>query len=360
MLQLPDNLFSVDTATAESAETHAAALKNLTFDDLLSRIASGTVELAISIAISIAVFYVGKFIIHKIHTFVGNILLRRNVDASLSTFILSLIRIVLYFILIITVIGILGIPTSSFLALFASAGVAIGMALSGTLQNFAGGVLILLLKPYKIGDYIEAQGYAGTVMEIQIFSTIICTSDNKSIIIPNGGLSTGSINNWSRERYRRVQWDISLSYGNDVESARKLILEMFSSDKRIIQGTHSLDNNDDANLPQENTMTIQQEAPKGFWGKLFSRREAIRADIAEREKRQEARLRQLRPAVDRTPTVRLGELGDSAIVLTVRAWVKSSDFWGVFYDYNEAFYTRLPQIGASFPFPQMDVHLCKD
>lgn len=358
MLQFPDNLFPVDSTATETAGEQAASLKNLTLDDFLGRLASGTVELVISLAIAIAVFYVGKFIIRKIHSFVGNILLRRNVDASLSTFILSLIRIVLYFILIITVIGILGIPTSSFLALFASAGVAIGMALSGTLQNFAGGVLILLLKPYKIGDYIEAQGYAGTVMEIQIFSTIICTPDNKSIIIPNGGLSTGSINNWSRERYRRVEWSIGLSYGNDVEAARKLILDMFSTDKRIIRGTHSLDNFDDADLPSDSREASDSPSTgKGFWSRLFSHRDAIRADIAERERRQEARLRQLRPAVDRTPTVRLGELGDSAIVLTVRAWVKSSDFWSVFYDYNEAFYEQLPKSGASFPFPQLDVHI---
>lgn len=361
MLQFPDNIIPTDTVAAKAAEAHASSLKNLTFDDFLSRLASGSVELAISLAIAIAVFYAGKFIIRKIHTFVGTILLRRNVDASLSTFILSLIRIVLYFILIITVIGILGIPTSSFLALFASAGVAIGMALSGTLQNFAGGVLILLLKPYKIGDYIEAQGYAGTVMEIQIFSTIICTPDNKSIIIPNGGLSTGSINNWSRERYRRVEWQISVSYGDDVEAARKLILNMFSQDKRIIQGTHSLDSFDNADFEPETTPSADTTSSpkKGFWARLFSRRDAIRADIAERERRQEARLRQLRPAVDRTPTVRLGELADSAIVLTIRAWVKSSDYWGVFYDYNERFYTALPKNGLSFPFPQMDVHLTK-
>lgn len=361
MLQLPDNILPADTTVVKAAEAHASSLKNLTFDDLLSRLASGTVDLAISIAIAIAVFYAGKFIIRKIHTFIGTILLRRNVDASLSTFILSLVRIVLYFILIITVIGILGIPTSSFLALFASAGVAIGMALSGTLQNFAGGVLILLLKPYKIGDYIEAQGYAGTVMEIQIFSTIICTPDNKSIIIPNGGLSTGSINNWSRERYRRVEWQISVSYGDNVETARNLILNMFSADKRIIQGTHSLDSFDNADLEPDPGQTADQTTSpkKGFWARLFSRRNAIRADIAERERRQEARLRQLRPAVDRTPTVRLGQLADSAIVLTIRAWVKSSDYWSVFYDYNERFYTDFPKNGLSFPFPQMDVHLTK-
>ncbi len=355
MLQLPDNMFPADSIA--SAAPDMSALKSLTLDDFLSRLASGTVQLAISLAIAVAVFYAGKFIIRKLHSFVGSVLLRRNVDASLSTFILSLIRIVLYFILIVTVIGILGINTSSFLALFASAGVAIGMALSGTLQNFAGGVLILLLKPYKIGDYIEAQGYAGTVMEIQIFSTIICTPDNKSIIIPNGGLSTGSINNWSRERYRRVEWSVSISYGDSVEKVRNIILSMFAADRRIIQGAHSLDNYDNADQgPQERPNEAEPGKP-GFWRRLFNRKNAIRADIQERERQESARLRRLRPAVDRTPTVYLGSLADSSVELVVRAWVKSSDFWSVYYDYNERFYTVLPQSGISFPFPQLDVHI---
>lgn len=360
MVQIPQNIFPTDSLASDSAPATAAAIKSLTLDDLLNRLVEGTVQLAISVAIAIAVFYVGKFIIRKLHMFVGSVLLRRNVDASLSTFILSLIRIVLFFILIVTVIGILGINTSSFLALFASAGVAIGMALSGTLQNFAGGVLILLLKPYKIGDYIEAQGYAGRVMEIQIFSTIICTPDNKSIIIPNGGLSTGSINNWSREKYRRVEWEISISYGDDVEAARKLILDMFNSDRRIIKGTHSLDNYDTANDPEDTLSTHSElERKAGFWKRLFSRRDAIKANIEAQERMDRERLRKLRPAVDRTPTVRLGSLADSAVVLSVRAWVLSDDYWGVFYDYNELFYTRLPECGISFPFPQLDVHIAK-
>ena len=170
--------------------------RSVSFDDLINKLASTVVEFAIHLAVAIFVFYVGKLIIRKLYGLTANILYRRNVDRSLSTFVLSLVKMVLYFILVVTVIGILGINTTSFVAIFASAGVAIGMALSGTLQNFAGGVLILLLKPYKVGDYIEAQGYAGVVREVQIFSTIISTPDNKSIIIPNGPLSTGSINNW--------------------------------------------------------------------------------------------------------------------------------------------------------------------
>lgn len=191
--QLPD---SIPTVREE-----VSMLKTLPFDELMSRLVSSVVTFAINLAIAILVFYVGRVVINKLYKFISGIFVRRHLDQSLATFVLSLVRIVLYFILIVTVIGILGIETSSFIALFASAGVAIGMALSGTLQNFAGGVLILLLKPYKIGDFIETQGYAGTVRDIQIFSTIICTPDNKSIIIPNGGLSTGTINNYNKEDY---------------------------------------------------------------------------------------------------------------------------------------------------------------
>ena len=185
-----------------------AELKSMSLQDLINRLADSAVSFAINLAIAIVVFYAGRFLIRKIYRLVSSIFIKREIDRSLSVFVLSLINMVLYFILIVTVIGILGIETTSFLALFASAGVAIGMALSGTLQNFAGGVLILLLKPYKIGDYIEAQGYAGTVKEIQIFFTVITTPDNKSISIPNGGLSTGSVNNWNREEYRRVSWTV--------------------------------------------------------------------------------------------------------------------------------------------------------
>ncbi|MDE6217891.1 MAG: mechanosensitive ion channel, partial [Muribaculaceae bacterium] len=144
------------------------ALKGLSFDDAITKIVNGTIDFAFKLLIAILVFYAGKYIIKRLYRVVSNVMFRRSVDASLTTFILSLVRIVSYFILIIIVISILGIETSSFIALFASAGVAVGMALSGTLQNFAGGVLILLLKPYKVGDYIEAQGYAGTVKAINI------------------------------------------------------------------------------------------------------------------------------------------------------------------------------------------------
>lgn len=360
------SLFNTDVPTDSIAAAHQqniAALKALSTDELINRLVSNMVEFAISLTIAIAVFYVGKFIIRKLYNITAAILLRRKVDKSLSTFILSLIRILLFFILIVTVIGILGINTSSFLALFASAGVAIGMALSGTLQNFAGGVLILLLKPYKVGDYIEAQGFAGTVTEIQIFSTIICTPDNKSIIIPNGGLSTGSINNWSREDYRRVEWTVSLSYGNDVETARNAILDIISTDDRIVKHTIEEDRiyrtaeNPNADSDDAEQITDQPKDKKRGWIYRLFHRSRIKAHIETWEEKQEQRLRALLPPVDRSPSVMLAALADSSIDLTVRAWTRASDYWAVFYSINEKIYNTLPKYGLSFPFPQMDIHM---
>lgn len=273
-------------------------LKGLSLEDALSKITNSFVDFAFKLIIAVIVFYVGRFIIRKLHSFLHNVFIKKHVEASLSTFILSFTQILLYFILLVTIIGILGIETSSFLALFASAGVAIGMALSGTLQNFAGGVLILLLKPYRVGDYIEAQGFAGTVKEIQMFHTIITTSDNKSILIPNGGLSTSSVNNSSREPRRRVEWSIGIQYGDDFENASEQILKILESDSRVLR--------DDP-------------------GKM--------------------------------PFVGITGLGDNAVSLTVRAWTASEDFWGVYFEMYKRFYAELPKSGVNFPYPQLDVHL---
>lgn len=349
-----------------------AMLKSLSLEDLLNRLADSAVKFAINVAIAIVVFYVGRFIIRKIYRLVSSIFIKREIDRSLSTFVLSLINMVLYFILIVTVIGILGIETTSFLALFASAGVAIGMALSGTLQNFAGGVLILLLKPYKIGDYIEAQGYAGTVKEIQIFFTVITTPDNKSISIPNGGLSTGSVNNWTREDYRRVSWTVSISYGDDVDAARAAILEMFDADERVMPGivTHeSTEVTGDGTTADEAAGTADAEPAfdadadkpyrRTFWDKLLRRHRAAKGAIAKWEENRDAQLAALLPKPDYDPKVFVGELAGSSVDLTVRAWTRTADYWAVFYYYNERFYNELPKHGINFPFPQLDVHLPK-
>lgn len=287
--------------------------KGLSLNDALEKMANGLVSFGFKLLIAIAVFYIGRFIIKKLYNLTLKIMTGRHMDASLTTFVLSLIKMVLYFILIITIIGILGIETSSFLAIFASAGVAIGMALSGTLQNFAGGVLILLMKPYKVGDYIETQGYTGTVKSIQLFHTIINTVDNKAIIIPNGGLSTGTINNYSMENYRRVDWTISLSYDTDLAAAKEALLKMVNEDSRIVH-KYTIEGDMDAAIPKE---------------------------------------------IERKPFVGLNEMADSSINIVVRAWTESSNYWDVYFDLNERFFTELPKLGFSFPFPQLDVHLDK-
>lgn len=275
-------------------------LKNLSLDDAISKLANSIVDFTFRLLIAIAIFYIGRWLIRKIINFIHNILENRKVDLSLATFVRSFVQILLYFILIVTIVGILGIETSSFLALFASAGVAIGMALSGTLQNFAGGVLILLLKPYKVGEYIETQGYAGTVNEIQMFHTIITTPDNKTILIPNGVLSTSSINNYTRQPRRRVDWSIGISYGDSFENAKESILDIVNSDPRVLRGD----------------------------------------GVAE-------------------PFVGITELADSSVNLAVRVWVHSNDYWPLYFDLYNRFYTELPAKGVNFPFPQLDVHLSK-
>lgn len=301
---IPALIQAAEEAAAAVPAVELAQLKDMTFDELMSTLVSKLIHFSISLCIALVVFYAGRFIITRLYTVTEKLMLKRHVEASLTTFILSMVRIVLYFILLVTVIGILGLETSSFLAIFASAGVAIGMALSGTLQNFAGGVLILLLKPFKVGDTIEAQGYAGTVRKIEIFNTVITTPDNKTIIIPNGGLSTGTINNSTTQTVRRVDWTIGISYGDSPARAREAILGMLGGDPRI----------------------LGPDTPGCA-----------------------------------APVVWVASLDDSAVTLTVRAWVRKEDYWDIFFGFNERFYDELPErAGISFPFPQMDVHMQRD
>lgn len=278
------------------------SLKGMGFEDAVNTIANSLVRFSLRLVLAILIFYLGRFLIRKIYKIVNGIMTRREMDPSLTTFVLSLIKITLYFVLIIIVIGILGVETSSFIAIFASAGVAIGMALSGTLQNFAGGVLILLLKPYKVGDVIETQGFVGRVKSIQLFNTIINTTDNKAIILPNGGLSTSSINNYSLEGYRRVDLTVGLTYGTDIEAAKKAMCE----------------------IALKNPLIVRDNDPE--WP-------------------------------DRAPFAGLLEMADSSIVFTVRVWAPADEYWPVFFSLNELLYSELQKRGFSFPFPQLDVHL---
>lgn len=274
--------------------------KGMALDDFISIVTRSLVEFVIHLAVAILVFYAGRLIIRRIFALTQKLMVKRNVDPSITTFVLSGLNIALYFLLVIVVIGILGIETSSFIALFASAGVAIGMALSGTMQNFAGGILILILRPYEVGDIIEAQGYMGTVKAIQLFNTVILTPDNKTIIIPNGPLFTGTINNYSKQPIRRVEWVVAVAYGTDFTQAKDVILGILHTQADVVKN------------------------------------DPVHAIV-----------------------VYIKELGDSSVNLSARAWVPEKEYWPTFYAVNELIYKQLPEAGIQFPFPQMDVHLIK-
>lgn len=244
---------------------------------------------------AIVVLFIGWRIIRVIRRGLSNMMERREIDTSLRSFLISLIVNLLKILLVISVLGMIGVEMTSFIALLGAAGLAVGLALSGTLQNLAGGVMILLFKPFKVGDYIEAQGFAGTVNEIQIFNTILKTPDNKTIIIPNGGLSTGSMVNFSTEPLRRVDWTFGIAYGDDSDQAISVLLGIFKSDERIL--------------------------------------------------------------TEPEPFVAVSSLGDHSVDFAARAWVKSSDYWAVFFDINQKVYKTFAQRGLHIPFPQMDVHV---
>ena len=246
---------------------------------------------------AIVIYFVGRFIISKLTTLVRTIMQKKQIEPSLYSFVDSFLTICLHFVLVIAIVGVLGIETSSFVALFASAGVAIGMALSGTLQNFAGGVMILLFRPFRVGDFIEAQGYSGVVKQIQIFNTILTTVDNQTVIIPNGGLSTGSLKNYSTQPYRRVDIDVEVAYGSKPEVVRKVLLDICSKDSRI----------------------MTQDAMK--------------------------------------PYIPMTSMGSSAISFQVRVWTESANYWSVKFETTEKIYNRLAEEGIEIPFQQIDVHM---
>ena len=325
--------------------------KYLDVGSLVTSLSSQIISLGLRILAAIVIFYIGKFIINKIYSVARAIMVRKDFDRSLISFLLSFIKITLLFLLIITVIGVLGIETSSFIAIFASAGVAIGMALSGTLQNFAGGVLILLLKPYKVGDYIEFGELKGTVREIQIFNTIINTYNNDRIVIPNGGLATSSLKNFSAEPYHRVEWRVGISYGDNVDTARKVVLDILGADERIVHT--DADVKEDEQPQQEVTEETEQQSMP-WWKRLFHWQRRHAEELRETH---EAKLAALLPKPNYAPMVAVESLDDSQVTLIVRAWTEIANYWNVLYDVNEQIYKQFPQHGIHFPFPQMDVHV---
>lgn len=269
----------------------------------LSRVLDSLIEqgsaLGWTLIKALLVFIIGRFLISMINKLVQRVMLKRKIDPSIKSFVGSLIHITLMILLIVSVVGALGVQTASFAALLASAGVAIGMALSGNLSNFAGGLIILIFKPYKVGDFIEAQNLSGTVREIQIFHTVLTTTDNKVIYIPNGSLSSSAVTNYSYQQVRRVDWTFGVEYGTDYAKVKGVLEDILSKDERILK----------------------------------------------------------EPAA---PFVAMSQLADSSVNYVARVWVKSEDYWSVYFDTTRIVYERFNAEGIGFPFPQLTVHQVKD
>jgi len=244
------------------------------------------------------VLIVGLFVIRIAMRMISKAMTKSSIDDSLRHFLRSLFGTLLKVLLAISILGMIGIEMTSFIALLGAAGLAVGMALSGTLQNFAGGVIILVFKPFTVGDVIETQGYIGSVAQIQIFNTILKTGDNKTIIIPNGGLSNSSMINYNAEPTRRLEWTFGIGYNDDYEKAKSVIRAVIEKDERIL------------------------ETP--------------------------------------APFLALSAMADSSVNIMVRVWVKSENYWGVNFDMNESVYMAFNKEGISIPYPQMDVHLQKE
>jgi small conductance mechanosensitive channel len=247
--------------------------------------------------LALVTLLVGLWLINRFAKILRRLFEMRSFEQTLQTFLISLITITFRVLLVISVITMVGVQMTSFIALLGAMGLAFGMALSGTLQNFAGGVMLLIFKPYKVGDFIEFQGFTGIVKEMQIFHTILNTPDKKTIIIPNGGISTGALTNYSHEPERRIDWTFGISYSDDIDRTRSVILGQIEQDPRVLK----------------------------------------------------------EPA----PFIGVGKLGESSVDMTTRAWVKSVDYWDVFFDINEKVKKAFDNQGITIPFPQTTVHLQK-
>ena len=265
------------------------------FDSAMNWLTTNGLSFCVSLMGALAFLFIGFWVSKLIVKALRKMMVRKNSDPGLISFVSSLANIALKIMIIISVMGMVGIQMTSFIAVLGAAGIAIGMALQGTLSNFASGVMILIFKPYKVNDYIEAQGVAGVVKEIQIFNTIITTVDNKTIIVPNSALATNLLTNYSKQDKRRVDWTVGVTYGTDFKVARDSIMRILEADSRILK--------------------------------------------------------------DPAPFISIIELADSSVNIVVRVWVNTPDYWDVFFDFNNKVYATFNEEGIEFPFPQMDVHL---
>ena len=291
---------SVDSLEAKKAYFEEV-LRTTPPQELLPMLGQQALQFGLKVLAALAIYVVGGWVIGLIRKAVKKSFLRKHTEATVATFTESLISIGLWVLLIIAVIGALGINTTSLAALLAAGGMAIGMALSGTVQNFSGGIMLLVFRPFKVGDFIEAQGFAGKVTEVNIVSTKLLTTDNRLIILPNGTLSNGNINNITGKDLRRVDITVNVAYGADADVVKNALLDMVKAIPLFLDST-----------------------TKG--------------------------------AAD--PFCALTGLGDSSVNFVVRAWVKGSDYWPARFQLQETIYKDLPaKYGVQFPFPQLDIHV---
>lgn len=283
--------------SVEDVKESVEQLFSVDYSQLIDKLLEGALVVGLKIIAALVIYYIGRWIVRRVMKFMDKIYEKKSVEKSLRSFLSGVVKVLLYLVIVLIIIQVLGINTTSLVAMLASAGLAIGMALSGTLQNFAGGVMILLLRPYRIGDYIDAQGEEGTVRKIGLFSTEIITVDNRIIYIPNSSISTSVIDNYSTSEMRRVDWTVSVEYGTDPEKVRKVLVDMLKSDSRV--------------------------------------------------------------AADPAPVVFLVNLANSSVDFSARAWCKNGDYWSLKFDIQERIYVELPKNGINFPFPQLDVNLKK-
>jgi len=279
------------------------------------------IQFGIKVLAALLIFVIGIFLIRWVKSILKRMFDRRKTEPTIASFVSSFVSISMTVLLIVLSVGALGVNTTALAALLAAGGMAIGMALSGTVQNFAGGLMLLAFKPFKAGDFIEAQGVTGKVIEVNITATKVLTPDNRVVILPNGALSNGIINNYNGRPLRRVEWSVSVSYGVDAAQCKEAILAIVNSDSRVLQA-----DTDMKQLYKELNISAYQLSTVNY------RMDAIPA-----------------------PFVALKSLNENDITFVVRAWVRADDYWGVFFDLQERFYTELPPQGFTFAYPHVDV-----
>ena len=298
----PTPTFSTDTLVTKGTQI-VETIRTTPANELLQNTLSAVVKFGLKVLLALLIYIVGAWLIRKTKAIIAKGFEKKKSDSTLSTFIQSLVTALLWIVLILAMVGTLGINTTSIAALLAAGGMAIGMAMSGTVQNFAGGIILLAFKPFKVDDYVKIQGFFGRISEITINHTKLITTDNREIIIPNGTIATDTIDNYSSRTPQRLSIKFNVPYGTDFDQVKDILLEMVKQQPKI--------------LPKDN--------PGG-----------------------------------QTPKVYLNELNDSSIEIKLRVWIDGKDYKKMTYWLNENIYKELPKHGISFPFPQLDVHVKQD